>query len=359
MKILIVGAGPAGLGAAVNASQDGNEVIVFERHDEVGVKVCGEALPGEALDYVGLKPSNEFVINEVKGFNISFKGEFIREVTFKNSPHAPGYIIDKPSLLSILLSKAEAAGAKAFFNTTVREVDPKSGKIRLKSGRTVQGDIIICADGAVTLARKHLDYSNYEIAPCIQYKCRIPVNELDPDYLYLDIIGDGYAWIFFKGDYANVGVGSINKNSSFNSFQYLTRFMKNHKGRIVGKPRGAPVSLGGPIKNFNVGKLVVAGEAAGCVMPLTGEGNRFSIYSGSIAYKPNYRSEFMQNYGSRLETSRKILNFVKILNDGERIEFLKGIEDPLRVLEGNLPNLRSLVSRPKLPLKMIWKYLSS
>jgi flavin-dependent dehydrogenase len=340
MKILIVGAGPAGLGAAVNASKDGNEVMIFERADKVGVKVCGEALPGEALNYVGLKPSDEFVINEVRGFNISFKGEFIREVAFKNSPHAPGYIIDKPSLLSILLSNAEAAGAKAFFNTTVREVDPKSGKIRLKSGKIVQGDLIICADGAVSLAREHLDYSNYDIAPCIQYKCRLPAHELDPNYLYLDIIGDGYAWVFFKGDYANVGAGSLNTDSSFNAFSYLAKFIKNHNGRIVGKP-------------------VVAGEAAGCVMPLTGEGNRFSIYGGSMAYKPDYRSEFMEKYGSRLETSRKILEFIKILNDEEKIEFLKGIEDPLRVLEGNLPNLRSLVSRPRLPLKMIWKYLSS
>ena len=108
-----------------------------------------------------------------------------------------------------------------------------------------------------------------------------------------------------------------------------------------------------------MGKLVVAGEAAGCVMPLTGEGNRFGIYGGSMAYKPNYRREFMEKYGSGLETSRKILEFIKILNDEERIEFLRGIEDPLRVLEGNLPNLRSLVSRPRLPLKLIWKYLSS
>jgi digeranylgeranylglycerophospholipid reductase len=359
MRILIVGAGPAGLGAAVNASGDGNEVMIFERHDKVGVKVCGEALPGEALDYVGLKPSNEFVINEVNGFTISFKGEFIRGVNFKNSPYAPGYIIDKPNLLSILLSNAEANGAKVFFNSTVREVDPKSGKIRLKSGEILQGDLIICADGSMSLARKHLDYSNLEIAPCIQYKCSLPANELDSDYLHLDIIGDGYAWVFFKGDdYANVGVGSLNPGS-FDAFSYLTKFIKKHRGRIVGKPRGAPVSLGGPIKNFNMGKLVVAGEAAGCVMPLTGEGNRFGIYGGSVSYKPDYRNEFMQKYGNRLETSRKILEFIKILNDEERIEFLKGIEDPLRVLEGNLPSLRSLVSKPGLPLKLVWKYLSS
>ena len=223
MKILVVGAGPAGLSAALNASRDGNDVTVLEKHDKVGQKVCGEALAREALEYVDLEPSEEFVVKKVKGFQITFKGKFIREAAFKNLPNVPGYLIDKPRFLSMLQSKAEENGANILFKTMVTEVD-SSGKIKLENGRIMQGDLVICADGAASLARRHLDYSNYEIAPCMQYQCVFPENEFASEYLHLDITGAGYLWVFPKKDHANVGAGSPQENS-INSFAYKTSFL--------------------------------------------------------------------------------------------------------------------------------------
>jgi flavin-dependent dehydrogenase len=104
--------------------------------------------------------------------------------------------------------------------------------------------------------------------------------------------------------------------------------------------------------------MIVAGEAAGCVMPLSGEGIRFGIYGGSIAYKSNYRDQFMKKYGRNMETSRKILDLVRDLNDDERIDFLKRLEDPLEVLEGKLPKMGSFFFRPRLLIKLMRRYLS-
>ncbi len=357
MKILVVGAGPAGLSAALNASRDGNDVTVFEKYDKVGQKVCAEALAREALEYVDLKPSEEFVVNKVKGFQITFKGKFIREAAFGNLPNVPGYLIDKTRFLSMLQSKAEENGANILFKTMVTEVD-SSGKIKLENGRIMQGDLVICADGAGTLARRHLDYSNYEIAPCTQYQCVFPEDEFTSEYLHLDITGAGYLWVFPKKDHVDVGAGSPQANS-VNSFAYLERFIEKHRGKTIGKPRSAPVSVGGPVRNFSVGKLVVAGEAAGCVMPLSGEGNRFALYAGSIAYKPNYKQNFMQKYGKNMEISRKILKLVKELNDKERIDLLSQMKDPLKVLEGNWPELTGFLLKPKLLMKLVSSSLLS
>lgn len=351
MKVLVVGAGPAGLSAALNASRDGNDVTVFEKYDKVGQKVCAEALAREALEYVDLKPSEEFVVNKVKGFQITFKGKFIREAAFKNLPNVPGYLIDKPRFLSMLQSKAEENGANILFKTMVTEVD-SSGKIKLENGRIMQGDLVICADGAGSLARRNLDYSDYEIAPCMQYQCVFPEGEFSSEYLHLDITGAGYLWVFPKKDHANVGAGSPQANS-VNSFAYLERFIEEHRGKIIGNPRSASVSVGGPVRNFSVVKLVVAGEAAGCVMPLSGEGNRFALYAGSIAYKPNYKQNFMQKYGKNMEISRKILKLVKELNDKERMDLLSRMKDPLKVLEGNWPELTGFLLKPRLLMKLI------
>jgi geranylgeranyl reductase family protein len=358
LRVLVVGAGPAGLSAALNASKDGHEVLVFEKKGEVGSKICGDAFGREALDYVDIKPSKEFIIREVKGFRITFKGEFIREAPFGNLANAPGYLIDKSIFLDRLLNEAEKNGAKVFFNARVETVDPKTGKMRLQNGEIAQGDLIICADGVGSVAIRHLDYSEYDTATCMQSRCSLP-EELNPEYLHLDIIGEGYAWTFIKNDYANVGLGLPRKSCSLESLKlYLDKYMESLRVKPLGKKMSAAVSVGGPIKSFGNGKIVAAGEAAGCVMPLSGEGNRFAIYGGSIAYRNNYRADFMKKYGRNMEVSRKVFQLVRNLNDAERIAFLKCLGDPLGVLEGKWPKIGDFFFKPGLLMKLMRKHLS-
>lgn len=357
MKISIVGAGPAGLGCALNASREGHEAYVFEKNKLVGSKVCGEALAREALEYVNIKPSKKFIIREAKGFKISFKGAFIRDARFGNLANAPGYLIDKPSFLEALLDEAKKAGAKVRFNSKVEKVDPNNGKIRLQGGEIVKADLIVCADGWASLARSHLDYSEYDTAIGVQYRCAPPAG-LDPNYLYLDIFGAGYIWTFIKKDCANIGLGLPKDSSSLRFIKTtLDKHLEKSGIKPLGKVQSAPVSIGGPLTSFGTGKMVVAGEAAGCVMPLSGEGNRFAIYGGCIAYKPHYRPEFMKKYGRNMERSRRVLNLVKHLSDDERISFLNCLDNPLEVLEGKRPKMKSFIPRPNLLLKLIRSYL--
>jgi flavin-dependent dehydrogenase len=183
--------------------------------------------------------------------------------------------------------------------------------------------------------------------------------ELNPEYLHLDIIGQGYAWTFIKKDCANIGLG-LPRNSCSSEFlkAYLEKYMKRLGVRPLSGTMSAPVSIGGPLKRFEDGKVRVVGEAAGCVMPLSGEGNRFATYAGSIAYRPNYRDEFMKKYGRNMEVSRKILQLVKSLDDDERIDFLKCLNDPLRVLEGKWPRINDFLRKPILLMKFMQRYSS-
>lgn len=357
MRILVVGAGPAGLSAALNASREGNEVLLFEKNRAVCSKICGEALAREALDYVDVKPSKKFIVKQAKGFRITFKGKFIREASFRNLSHVPGYLIDKPTFLDILLNKAKENGVKPFFNTRVVKVDPNTGKIRIQNGEIFQGDFIVCADGVGSVARSCLDYSSYDTALSVQARCSVP-EQLNPDYLHLDIIGEGYAWAFIKKECANIGLGLPRKFCSPELIRtYLEKYLERLRVKPLSRIMSAPVSIGGPLKNFGTGKIVAAGEAAGCVMPLSGEGNRFAMYSGSIACRSNYRAEFMRKYGGNMETSRKILTLVENLNDDERTEFLRCLSDPLEVLEGRWPKIGDFLLKPRILMKLIRRCL--
>jgi digeranylgeranylglycerophospholipid reductase len=358
MRVLVVGAGPAGLSAALNASRDGNEVLVYEKNDVVGSKICGEALGRESLNYVDIKPSKEFIVREVRGFRITFKGTFIREAPFGNLANAPSYLIDKAAFLNRLVSEVENSGAKVFFNMRVEMVDPETGRLRLQTGEIAQGDLIICADGIGSVARRHLDYSGYDAAICVQSRCSLP-EELNPEYLHLDVIGEGYAWAFIKNDCANVGLGLPRNACSPDTLKlHLEKYMEKLRVKPLDKIRSAPVSIGGPIKNFGNGKMVVVGEAAGCVMPLSGEGNRFALYGGSIACKGSYRADFMKKYGKNMEASKKIFQLARALNDEERIVFLKGLGDPIDLLEGKWPKIGNFLFKPVLLMKLMHRYFS-
>jgi digeranylgeranylglycerophospholipid reductase len=356
VRVLVVGAGPAGLSAALNASRNGHEVLVYEKNNAVGSKICGEALGRESLNYIDVKPSKEFIVREVKGFRITFKGTFIREAPFGNLANAPGYLIDKAAFLNKLVNEAEKSGAKVFFNARVEMVEPETGKLKLQTGEVIQGDLIVCADGIGSVARRHLDYSGYDTAICVQSRCSMP-KELSPEYLHLDIIGEGYAWAFIKKDYANVGLGLPRNACSPDTLKpHLEKYMKTLGVKPLDKIRSAPVSIGGPIKNFCNGKIVVVGEAAGCVMPLSGEGNRFALYGGSIACRGSYRADFMKKYGKNMEASKKIFQLARVLNDEERIVFLKGLGDPLDLLEGKWPKISNFLFKPGLLMKLVHRY---
>ena len=156
MKILVIGAGPAGLSTAISAGRSGCEVLVFEKNDRLGIKPCGEALPREALDLLGMEPSKGFIMNEAKGFRVSYKGKFMREAPFAGSPTSPGYIIDKPLFLEALRNKAEDGGAKVMFNSRVETADSSTGKIKLGDGTIIQGDLSSPGDSELcSLARLH------------------------------------------------------------------------------------------------------------------------------------------------------------------------------------------------------------
>ncbi len=346
MRILVVGAGPAGLSTAVNASKEGHEVLVFERDSCLGSKVCGEALGREALDFVGLKPSEKFIKNQVDGFSISYRGKFVREARFKNLPYAPGYVVDKSALLEAMLEKAVGNGTRIFFNSRVEKVSV-DGKILLQNGEVKEGDLVVCTDGAGTLARKHLDYSGCRFITCLQYRCTMP-ESINPNYLYLDIIGEGYAWMFPRGDCANIGIGLMKGGSVEWLRAYLQNYIRKLGCRPLGKITSAPVCIGGPIKKFSICKIAVAGESAGCVMPLSGEGMRFAIYGGSISWLSGYRKKFMSKYGCNMERSGMMLSAISRLKDSTRVELLRSMENPIDVLEGKSLKISNFAFKPTL-----------
>jgi len=64
--IIVVGAGPAGSTAAKFAAENGADVLILDRRNELGVPVqCGEALSEEVLMDLNIDPDPRWALNKI------------------------------------------------------------------------------------------------------------------------------------------------------------------------------------------------------------------------------------------------------------------------------------------------------
>jgi flavin-dependent dehydrogenase len=164
-------------------------------------------------------------------------------------------------------------------------------------GNEYEARLVIVADGSGSKIAKRLNMlvdeeENIAVATRAYFE---NVTGLE-DYIeihFLEEIVPGYGWIFPQGrDSANVGAGSwlskvkeIGLDKIFNKFVTGNRFAieKLSSAKRVGDLMGWPLYMGGYIKRMVGNGVMVVGDAACLVNPLTGEGIYYALESGRMA----------------------------------------------------------------------------
>jgi digeranylgeranylglycerophospholipid reductase len=160
--------------------------------------------------------------------------------------------------------------------------------------------------------------------------CKLEDAHILETYIGREVAPLGYAWVFPKSeDMANVGIGVRGAPAK----PYLDRFIsthaeKFHRASIV-DVQAAPVPVGGQIKKVAQGGVMVCGDAAGQVIPLTGGGIHTSIAAGKIAGELVGKAvtqgevdpiEYPKKYlywSRRIDNSLLSLRLIEKLEDGE------------------------------------------
>jgi len=180
--------------------------------------------------------------------------------------------------------------------------------------------------------------------------CNIEPNEnFSEFYLGSEVAPKGYVWIFPKGgNCANVGIGIGGDTSGENhrAVDYLNAFVRNKypDGKIIAEMYGA-VPLSGPQAENVADGLILVGDAARQVNPLTGGGILYAMQAGEIAANviaeavqekdfskqklSEYDERWKIEFGKRLETGLKAKEFFFDLSDNDLntlAHSLKGVE---------------------------------
>ncbi len=331
-KALVIGAGPAGLSAAYYGTQYDIKPIVHEADTKNlwPSKPCGEAIPFTTLEYLPKGIDKSFILNKIKRAVFYFNGEFLREL--KDMPLLEGFVIDKKSMLEEIANAAIAEGAEIIWG--------KRFHIHEINAALKDYDYIIDASGRGYVARHFLNYDRYELIPVLQAYAK--GDTIPEDTIVLWGVDKGYAWVFPRGNMYNVGVGGFYRNPN-ELRAILMGVLRHFKLDLIPNIRGSAVSVGGPIKKLVKGKLRVIGEAAGMVMPTTGEGIRFGLAAGRIVFRGDYENVFWREFGYKLINGKRVLHLLlrikdktklaRIVSDKTYYEFFEGTISFYKVLK--------------------------
>jgi digeranylgeranylglycerophospholipid reductase len=319
--VLVIGAGPAGSSTAKHAALNGAEVILIDKKSEIGSpKRCAEGVSKEGLKKLGIEPNSRWVTKELSGVRlISPNGTdvWMKEDQVK-LPEA-GYILERKVFDKFMAMDAARAGAAIMIKTLARGMRKDyDGYIvsceSMVEDFEIKAKIVVGADGPESRVgrwgglKTAVKPKNMESG--IQFEM-VGLEMEDPDvieFYFGSVAPGGYAWIFPKGDdIANVGLGIVSTVTNKSAYEHLVEFVKNCPATQNAQPvelnvGGDPV--GGMTKTLVKDNLMIVGDAAGHVNPLTGGGIitalEAGMYAGEVAAaavkEDNYTEKRLKEY---------------------------------------------------------------
>lgn len=298
--VLVIGAGPAGSSAAKHAALNGAKVLMIEKKSEIGApKRCAEGVSKDGLIQLGIEPSSRWVTSEIDGVRLVSPGGtdvWLTQDTVK-LPEM-GYVVERKVFDKHMAMDAARAGADIMVKTLAKGLERKDGYMIVKAERMgeefeIRAKVIIGADGpesrvgrwgGLKATCKPKDMESGAQFEMVGVEMENP-NALE--FYFGSVAPGGYAWVFPKGkDIANVGLAVISTLTKKSAYEHLVEFAENcpttrNATAVELNIGGDPV--GGINKKISADNLLVVGDAAGMVNPLTGGGIISGMHGGLIA----------------------------------------------------------------------------
>jgi geranylgeranyl reductase family protein len=284
--VLVVGAGPAGSATAIHLARGGASVLLADRARFPRDKPCGGGLTGRALRYApcDVSPVVEHAVDRMV-LRLGYHRHFARR---SETPLI--LMTQRRRLDSHLAEQAAAAGADFRDGVRVAELTLENGCATARVGGTkVSASYVVGADGANGIVARSAGLGE-GIVCGVALEGNVPWADLDPGpfnrtaWVELGVVPGGYGWVFPKGDHGNVGVGGwMAEGPTLRT--HLDRLSLRHgldpaKLRDVRGHRLPMRRLGAPASR---GRVLLVGDAAGLVDPLSGDGIYEAFVSASLA----------------------------------------------------------------------------
>jgi geranylgeranyl reductase family protein len=278
---IVVGAGPAGSATAIRMARAGARVLLVDRARFPRDKPCGGGLSGRAVRElpVDVSPVVEDAVRTLE-VRLGYRKRFERR-----SDVPLILMTQRRRLDAFLAEQAAVAGVDFRDGVTVGglTMGPDGAALRV-DGREVTARVVVGADGvngriarAAGLGRGLV----YGIA--LEGNGPLRPGRRGRATVELGVVPGGYGWVFPKGDHANYGVGGWAAEGP-RLREHLARLCDAHGVELDSladlKGRRLPVRRTSAARRDAV---LLVGDAAGLVDPLSGDGISEALISARLA----------------------------------------------------------------------------
>ncbi len=307
--LAIIGAGPGGSAAAHYCAQAGLDVLLLDKADFPRDKTCGDGLTPRALKILGDMGILEHAGKA--GFQINGLELHARSGVKLSSPlpeHSkyPDHLLVIPrfKLDDIIRRRAIKSGAHFESPVRVRHVEHEENFLRIlahknKQKNSYQAKVVIIAIGANIRLLQQLNI--LKRVPKLIMATRVYFENMSglTDRIqahFADVPNPGYGWVFpISNTAANIGLGYWSSSLPFlrkpsSARSELKKFLSSTKiremiidGEMLGPIRSYPLRIDFTSSPTYGDRILLVGESAGLVSPLTGEGIDFALESGHLA----------------------------------------------------------------------------
>ncbi|MFX0002565.1 MAG: geranylgeranyl reductase family protein [Candidatus Hodarchaeota archaeon] len=348
--VCIVGAGPAGSTCAYYLSKKGINPLILEKKKFPRDKICGDAFPQRAQIHLEKMGILQKLIEEKKG-RWTAQGGIVspRGIVYTGDSYAQTkshlvISVKRKIIDDMLIKTAVAAGAILVENYSVKEVvfdekkeywiiHPKKGEEELYYAK-----ILILADGATSHIAQSLGIvkgppetvcsRSYVKAGTYKFNqdgiIVMPMN-LIPGYCALMREADDdlvlCCYIIPFGDTRTENLYNIHHDLISNNPFISDALGPNAE---LEEMKAAPIRFGGISQSYDQ-HLLIVGDAAGMIDPLTGEGLQYAMDAAEIAadiiieaFKQNdftkqffkrYQTKWMKSFGKDFKWSIRMAHF--------------------------------------------------
>lgn len=332
IEIIIVGGGLAGLIAAHQLAKKGKEVLLIEKKTYPFHRVCGEYISNEVRPFLlreGLFP--EYLDHaQISKFELSS--------VYGKSAEIPldlgGFGISRYALDEFLYQKAKNEGAQFLLQTQVDDLKflQKEDRFELltNSGQKLSCKHLIGAFGKRSKVDKLLQRDFiHQRSPYIGVKYHIQTDAVDPQTVALHNFEGGYcgvnrvenntfnlcylgskAQLKKYGNIPDMEEAVLHQNPKLRDIFHNSTFLFE-KPEVINEISFSPKK---PVENH----LLMAGDAAGLIAPLCGNGMAIAIQTGKMAaeailsshdrstIEKTYASEWNKIFKQRLWIGRTV-----------------------------------------------------
>jgi flavin-dependent dehydrogenase len=308
----IIGGGPAGCSAAITLAQRGMRVVLFEAKSYPHHKVCGEFLSPECLYFLDELGAKEAVrhLGPIPIDTARFTEP--SGVTWETALPGTAWSISRAALDATLADCARSLGVEVREKTTVADITGCLGSVfelDIRTGSPIQAKTVIGAHGKRgaldrALDRQFLDHYQPFVGLKAHFRGPAIPNRLD-----MHTFPGGYCGIS-EIENGEMNVCLLARQESFQSARDYSIVQPDSFIRWM-KQQNTPLRLWldqaeqiterwlsiGQVpfirKRAVVNDVLMAGDAAGLIAPVAGDGIAMALHGGRMA--ATYAADYLEN----------------------------------------------------------------